>query len=170
MHREKDKKVVEDFHKRYKVPHDPYQIIGVMCNELRRYKIRRVTGDNYGAEFVASAFKSNGIGYEKCKLSKSQLYIEFVPRVGSNAIQLLDDEFCVKQFAALERRVRSGGKIQLTILKVAKTTLATRCPGQVILPAKNEGLLGRWTVWRLQIQSIRFWVRMKVTQSRKTFE
>jgi hypothetical protein len=104
------RKVIVDFLKRYKPPHSPYQVIGSMCEELRRYSIRKITGDNYSAEFVAQAFQNNGIKYEKSQLPKSQLYLELLPRLCSNEIELLDDENSVNQLAALERRTRSGGR------------------------------------------------------------
>jgi len=105
-----DRKVVVDFIRRYRPPHSPYQVIGSMCGELKRYNIRQVTGDNYSAEFVASAFRSNGIRYLKSDLPKSQLYLELLPRLCSSEIELLDDEVLVGQLSSLERRTRSGGR------------------------------------------------------------
>jgi hypothetical protein len=103
-------KVVEDFCKRYKAPYSPYSVVGDMAVNCRKYGIRRVIGDNYSAEFVAEAFRRNHIGYQKCKLPKSQLYLELLPTVCSGKIELLDDEFAVRQLGNLERRTRSGGK------------------------------------------------------------
>lgn len=107
---ENDGKVIVDFIKRYKAPHNPYEVIRQMAEVLRKFKIRQVVGDNYSAEFVASAFKSNGFFYEKSKLSKSQLYLELLPSICSQNIELLDDEISINQLSNLERRTRSGGK------------------------------------------------------------
>jgi hypothetical protein len=109
-HKTEDKKVVTDCIRRYRPPHNPYQVIGWMVEELRRFGIRQVTGDNYAAEFVKQAFESKGVRYEKSELPKSQLYLEFLPRICSGQVELLDDEFLVNQLASLERRTRSGGK------------------------------------------------------------
>jgi len=103
-------KVIIDFIQRYKPPHSPYQVIGSMSEELRRYGIKKITGDNYSAEFVKQAFQSNGIAYQKSELPKSQLYLELLPRICSGEIELLDDEISINQLASLERRTRSGGK------------------------------------------------------------
>ena len=72
--------------------------------------IRKVTGDNYAADFVARAFSSCGVKYEKCAKPKSALYLELLPRLCSAEIELLDNPVMVNQLANLERRTRSGGK------------------------------------------------------------
>lgn len=105
-----DRKVVVDKLCRYRPPCNPYEIIGRMTEELRRYKVRRVIGDNYAAEFVARGFEGQGIGYKKSDKVKAALYLELLPRLCSGEIELLDDHSLVDQLAGLERRTRSGGK------------------------------------------------------------
>jgi hypothetical protein len=102
--------VIIDFVKNYAAPHSPFQIINQMAEILHRYGVKSVTGDNYSAEFVASAFKSKGFGYSKSPLPKSALYLELLPTICSARIELLDNELLVNQLASLERRTRSGGK------------------------------------------------------------
>jgi hypothetical protein len=108
-HRE-ERKVIIDFIKRWKPPFNPHHVVSLMAEEVKRFGIRRITGDNYAAEFVASAFTSNGIKYEKSEQNKSALYCELLPRLCSGEIELPDDEFLINQLASLERRTRSGGK------------------------------------------------------------
>ena len=81
-----------------------------MCKELRRFGLKKVVGDAYGAEFCASSFRSNGIGYEKAEKAKSILYAELLPVICAGEIELLDNETLVNQLAGLERRTRSGGR------------------------------------------------------------
>jgi hypothetical protein len=104
------RQVVIDLLRRYRPPFNPHDVVGSMAQEIRRYGLRRVTGDNYAAEFVARAFESNGIHYTKCELPKAGLYTELLPRMCSGEIELPDDEVLVDQLAGLERRTRSGGK------------------------------------------------------------
>ena len=56
-----DRTVVIDWAKRWKAPHNPHHVVSLMADELKRYGIRRVTGDNYAAEFAAGAFNNNDI-------------------------------------------------------------------------------------------------------------
>lgn len=105
-----NKKIVVDFMKRWKPPFSPVQVIAQMSNELRRFRITRVSGDAYAGAFVEEAFKSNRIHYAKSSRNKSELYLEFLPRLNSGEVELLDDDTLVDQLAALERRTRSGGR------------------------------------------------------------
>ncbi len=105
-----ERKIVIDLLRRYRPPFSPYDVAAKMCDELRRYGVRRVTGDNFAAEYTASAFKAQGVGYIKAEKPKSALYLELLPRLCSGEIELLDDEIMVGQLAGLERRTRSGGR------------------------------------------------------------
>lgn len=109
-HRGDDRKVIVDFLRRYRPPYNPQEVIANMAAALREYGCRWVTGDNYGAEFVAAAFTAQGINYSKCSQPKSALYLELLPRICSGEIELPDDEALINQLASLERRTRSGGK------------------------------------------------------------
>ncbi len=104
------RKVILDYVRRWKPPFDPRAVIEAMAEELRRYDIKRVTGDNYAAQFVAGAFEGSGIRYTKAELPKSALYIELLPRLCSEEISLLDNPLLVDQIVGLERRTRAGGK------------------------------------------------------------
>lgn len=105
-----NRNIVIDVARRYRPPFNPHEVIGQMAELLNRYKIRRVTGDNYAAEFVARAFEGCGIRYFKSEKPKSVLYAELLPRLCSGEIELPDDETLVSQLASLERRTRSGGR------------------------------------------------------------
>lgn len=105
-----DRRVVVDFLKRWRPPFNPHEVCQQMVEELRRYGLRRVTGDNYAADFVSRAFEGCGINYQKAEKSKSMLYAELLPRLCSGEIELLDNDVLVNQLAGLERRTRSGGR------------------------------------------------------------
>lgn len=108
-HRE-DRKVVLDTVRRYKSPHNPYDVIGLMSEELKDFGLNRVTGDRYAAAFVEDAFKANGIKFKPAEKPKSQLYMELLPRLTSHEIELLDQEIIINQLSSLERKTRSGGR------------------------------------------------------------
>lgn len=94
----------------WRPPFNPYEVIRQMAEEIKRWSIKKVVGDNYSAEFVARAFEQCGIRYELSEKNKSQLYLELLPRLTSGEIELLDNEQLVNQLASLERRTRSGGR------------------------------------------------------------
>ena len=103
-------RVVVDLLRSWAAPHNPYTVVSEMTKLLGRFGLNRVVGDNYSAEFVASAFKSHGVRYTRSDKPKSQLYLELLPRLCSGKIELLDDPKLIAQLSALERRTRSGGR------------------------------------------------------------
>lgn len=104
------RKVVIDLLRRYRPPFSPYDVIGQMAKVLKQWNIRKASADSYAAEFVTQAGKSHGIVIEKSQKPKSQLYLELLPKLTSEEIELLDDEVSIKQLANLERRTKSGGR------------------------------------------------------------
>jgi hypothetical protein len=135
-------KVIIDFVKLYKAPHSPHEVIRLMCEELRRFGVRRITGDNYSAEFTAGAFQTNGIRYEKATLPKSGLYLELLPRLCSGEIELLDNELLIEQLASLERRTRSGGRDIIDHPQGQHDDLANCVAGVTTVAGKRRRFVG----------------------------
>ncbi len=117
--------VVIDALKRYKAPHNPYEVVKQMADVLRQYGCHTCTGDAYAAEWTRQAFQAQGIDYRRASRSewktgasairpvakpKSQLYVDLLPRLHSGEIELLDDETLIHQLSSLQRRTRSGGR------------------------------------------------------------
>ena len=94
----------------YPAPHNPHQVIVEMAAKLRPWRISRVTGDAYSAEFAAASFQDAGIAYRKSDKNKSAIYLDFLPLLTSRRVELLDNPRMLKQLLALERRTRAGGK------------------------------------------------------------
>lgn len=140
-HRE-DGKVVMDFIGRWKAPFNPEQVVNEMVEELRRYRVDRVVGDNYAGEWVSSSFTKRQVKYTKCEVPKSQLYLELLPKLQSGQIELLDHEATITQLCSLERRTKSGGKDIVDHVSNAKDDLANALAGvaqAVITPRIRVG-------------------------------
>lgn len=105
-----DRTVVVDLLIRYRPPFNPHDVVREMVEEVKRYGIRRIQGDNYAADFVSRAFEGCGLRYSAAEKNKSQLYLELLPRMLSGEIELPDNEPLIRQLASLERRTRSGGR------------------------------------------------------------
>lgn len=131
------KTVVIDALFRYKPPFDPRQVIQRMVDECRRYNVRRTLGDNYSAEFVSGAFADKGMLYKRCETPKTGLYVELLSKITSGEVELLDDPVLVNQLAALERRVRAGGKEIIDHPKGGHDDLANVIAGAVFVASKE---------------------------------
>jgi hypothetical protein len=94
-------------------PHEPSVVVDRFCKILKDYRISKVKGDRYGAEWVSSAFKTHGISYESSELDKSSIYMEVLPAFAERRISLIDDKRLITELRMLERKPRSGGKADM---------------------------------------------------------
>lgn len=129
------RRVVVVYARRWRPPFAPDAVIAEMASELRRYEVEQVTGDNYAAEFVAGAFKNNGIRYTRSEKPKSMLYTELLPRLCSQEIELPDNDVLVDQLASLERRTRAGGRDTIDHPKNGHDDLANAVAGAATVAA-----------------------------------
>jgi hypothetical protein len=91
-------------------PFSAEEVVGEFATQLRRYRIRKVTGDRYAGEWPAERFRKQGITYTPSEKAKSAIYNELLPLLNSRKVELLDDRRLVGQLLALERRMAWGGR------------------------------------------------------------
>jgi hypothetical protein len=103
-------RLVLDVLEHVKAPHEPSVVVERFCRILKDYKIRKVAGDRYAAEWCASAFKNRGISYEPSELNKSEIYMEVLAGFSERRITLIDDKRLITELRMLERKPRTGGK------------------------------------------------------------
>ena len=92
----------------YRPPFSPAEVVAEICGELKRFGLTLVHGDRYGADILAERFRDNGIGYRHSDKNKSDLYLELLPLLNSNQVELLEGQRLINQFANLERSVATG--------------------------------------------------------------
>jgi hypothetical protein len=142
-HRE-GRKVILDLLRVWRAPFNPYSVIEEMADELKRnWKLKRITGDFYGAEFTASAFNGCGVRYTRSEKPKSRLYLELMPILCSGEIELLDDERLISQLAGLERRTRSGGHDLIDHPPGGHDDMANVVAGVSVCLARPTKIVGR---------------------------
>jgi hypothetical protein len=108
-HSEGDKLVL-DVLKSVKPPFNPHKVVKDYSDFLKRYGLTKVKGDRYSAQWVVSAFQSNGIRYVYSDLNKSQIYLEFEPLLAQGRCELLDNKALFNELRGLERRTGRTGK------------------------------------------------------------
>jgi hypothetical protein len=74
------------------------------------YRITKVTGDAYGAEWVASAWRGLGFEYIKSPQAKGALYLESLPAFTRGLARLPGDARLIRELRLLERRTHRSGK------------------------------------------------------------
>jgi hypothetical protein len=111
VHREPSGKIIQDSLKAKKPPFNPEACVKDFCDVLKYYGIDQVTGDKYAGEWVSSSFEKQGISYESSELSKSELYLEFLPLLMQGKTELLDHKEQFFELRQLERRTGRGKDI-----------------------------------------------------------
>ena len=91
-------------------PFDPQSVAEEYAALLKAYKVHSVTGDNYSAEFVSSAFVKQGITYNRSEMNKSQLYIEALPLFMRQNLGLPNHPKLIRELRLLERRTSRMGR------------------------------------------------------------
>lgn len=156
----KNRVVVIDFVKRYKPGQSPFTVVGNMAEQMERYGVKRVHGDNYAADWVAKSFQEHNVHFTKADRNKSALYLELLPRLGSGEIELLDNEVLVDQLSNLERRTRSGGKDIIDHAPGCHDDVANAVAGVSCVTSKGKLRVGALRTPKSETTSIEYNRRM----------
>jgi hypothetical protein len=125
--------IVIDCLREIPAPFSPPAAVAELAGVLKSYKLRRVTGDRYAGEWVATAFRQVGITYENSQLTRSECYLEFLPLLNSGKVKLLDHAKAVNQICGLERRTARSGKDSIDHSPGAHDDLANSLAGAATL-------------------------------------
>jgi len=101
---------VLDVVREIRAPFSPEAAVAEFAQLLQSYGIRFVRGDRYGAQWTQESFKKAGIEYRPADLAKTEIYRDFLPRLNSGEVDLLDNQRLVTQLVSLERRTARGGR------------------------------------------------------------
>jgi hypothetical protein len=101
-----------------------------------------VRGDQYGGAWPADVFSECKIAYEVSELTKSEIYLEFLPHLNSGVVDLLDNQTLVNQLCSLERRTARGGRDTVDHPKAGYDDVINSAAGalQLVLSRADEPL------------------------------
>jgi hypothetical protein len=108
-HKEQDR-VIADVVRGRRPPFDPQQVTAEFAQLAKQYRVRRVVGDNYSAEWVSRAFGGCGLIYERADLPRSGLYVEGLPLFMRSLVSIPDHAPLLRELRLLERRVSRLGR------------------------------------------------------------
>ena len=91
-------------------PFKPSEVVAEFAATLKAYRISIVTGDRYAGEWPREQFREHGIRYEPADRTKSDLYLDLLPLVNSEHVELLDHPRLIVQLCSLERRTARSGR------------------------------------------------------------
>ncbi len=132
-HREISGKIILDVLRERRPPFQPKAVVSEYSDLMKSFGLFEVTADRYAGDWVASAFQENGVTVRPSELSASELYLNFLPLISNGTVELLDVKRLAGQLTGLERRVRSGGKDQITHYPGGHDDLANAAAGVCVL-------------------------------------
>jgi hypothetical protein len=112
VHREGER-VIHDCLRVIPPPFSPAEATRQFAETMRQYGCSAVVGDKYGAFWVSEEFQKNGIRYEPSPLSRSEIYLNFLPIINSGRVELLDIPQVFRELIGLERRTTRTGRDQV---------------------------------------------------------
>jgi hypothetical protein len=91
-------------------PFDPGWTTKQLADVVKRYGVRRITGDAYSAEWTRSAWRHQSLVYNVAEMTKSELYLEAIPLFTQGLVSLPDHPRLIRELRLLERRTSRMGR------------------------------------------------------------
>jgi hypothetical protein len=95
-------------------PFNPSTVTARFALLVQQYGCKKVTGDNFAAEWVATAWRSQGLTYERSDTPASALYLEALPQFMREQISIPDHPALIQELRGLERRTSRMGRDSVT--------------------------------------------------------
>lgn len=143
-HRSSVGAVVLDVLRAFKAPFVPTQAVAEMVTICREYRVHRIHGDRFGGEWPREGFTAAGVEYVLHSKSKSDLYVDLLPRLFSGSVELLDMPVIGTELVSLERRVSPSGRELIDHPKHGHDDHANAVAGLVDLLGGGPGLRPVW--------------------------
>jgi hypothetical protein len=137
-HRE-GKKLILDCVREIRPPFNPEDASKELAAMFRSYKVTTVTADRYAGDWPKVQFKKHGINVKPTKLTKSEVYLELVPLINSERVELPNDKRLIAQLCGLERRTTRGGRDSIDHGPGGHDNLINSVAGALVL-AQSSGI------------------------------
>jgi len=141
-HLEESGRVVLDRLEERKPPLAPQDVAREYAEIMKLYGCYTCQGDRYAGEWVVKAFADNDISYQSSPLTKSEIYLEFLPILTQRRIDLLDNKTLFAELRGLERKTRSGGRDSVDHYQGGHDDSANAAAGAAVMAARLEGMAG----------------------------
>jgi hypothetical protein len=109
--------------------YDPHEVTTQYAQLLKEYGISSVTGDKYAREWVASAWRQNGITYITSPLAKPEIYLEVIPLFARGLVEMPDHPKLIRELRLLERIPSRSGRDSVDHPRGDHDDFANACAG-----------------------------------------
>ena len=134
-HREGERLVL-DCVREIKPPFNPEAACKELAQMFRSYKITTIHADRYAGDWPKVQFRKHGIDVRPSKLTKSQIYLELVPLINSEQVELPNHKRLIAQLCGLERRTSRAGRDTIDHGPGAHDDIINSVAGCIVLAAQ----------------------------------
>jgi hypothetical protein len=128
---------VQDFVRERKPPYSPADVTAEFVAALKAYHCSKVTGDNWGGEYLRQPFRAGGVDYDVSKIVVNDIYRDSLPMLNSGKVELLDLPKQSTQLVNLIRITSRTGNDTITHPKNQHDDLANAACGALLLAASQ---------------------------------
>src|SRR5262249_24791625 len=144
-----------DLLREHRPPFSPEAVCAEYASVIRQYRCSQTFGDRYAGERVAEGFRKHQVHYEECEHTRTDLYLNLLPLINSQAAALLDNERLMMQIVSLERKTASV-KDKVDHPKGLHDDLANAAAGALVMANQGSSyslsnLTATTSRWRLSI-------------------
>ncbi len=124
--------VILDAMRERKPPFSPETVAKEFAQFFLSYRVASVRGDRFAGEWPREQFRKHGVDYVPADKTRSELYLEMLPRLNSRRVALLDDKRLVTQLVGLERRTSRAGKDSIDHAPGGHDDVANAAAGAIV--------------------------------------
>ena len=137
--KERSGKVVLNAVRETRPPFSPEATTAAYAEFFKKYGVSEIVSDRWGGEWVCEMWRCNhSITVKPAEQTASDLYLSFLALLSSGKIELPDNPRLTSQFLQLERRVRPGGRDQVSHPPGLHDDLCNAASGALVLASKEE--------------------------------
>ncbi len=130
------KRAILDVVRSWTPPFNPTGAMAEACALMRTYGVSDAFGDRYAPGFVLEQCRAHDMQYHFSEKDRSQLYLELLPLVNAQQVNMLDHADLLRQLRGLERRRGSSGRDRVDHAPGQHDDLANAAAGALVLAAE----------------------------------
>jgi hypothetical protein len=130
--------VILDAVREVKPPFSPEAVAKQFAEFFLTYHVSSIRSDHYAGEWPKEQFRKHGVECWPADKTRSELYLEMLPKLNSRRASLLDDKRLQAQLIGLERRTSRAGKDSIDHAPGGHDDVANAAAGAIVYAAARE--------------------------------
>jgi terminase large subunit-like protein len=130
--------VILDAVREVRPPFSPEVVAKQFAEFFLSYQVSAIRSDHYAGEWPKEQFRKHGVDCLPADKTRSELYLEMLPKLNSRRVALLDDKRLFAQLVGLERRTSRAGKDSIDHAPGGHDDVANAAAGAIVYAAARR--------------------------------